>query len=174
MATGTVATGYDAEVAQYMARQKRTADQDRGAADAADADAYKKLMGKFGNPGVSVGDKAAGGLGAGDPKISSNIGLDQPVAASAAAPAPAAPAAPSSPGLEPPKQENPPAPPAPPPPPKKKKKKKKSCLKKTFGVIGKIVKAAVPAVVGFFTGGPVGAVMGAVQGISSVVQKKPA
>ncbi len=41
-------------------------------------------------------------------------------------------------------------------------------------MVGKIAKVAVPAVVGFFTGGPVGAVMGGLQGASSLAQKQPA
>lgn len=63
-------------------------------------------------------------------------------------------------------QEAYPAPPAP------KKKKKKSCLKKTGDVLGKVAKVAVPAVVGFFTGGPAGAAMGAAQGAAGLMQQK--
>lgn len=66
-------------------------------------------------------------------------------------------------------QEAYPAPPA----PQKKKKKKKSCGAKVGGVFKKVVQVAVPTVVGFFTGGPAGAAMGAVQGVAGLAQKQP-
>ena len=77
MAGTAAVSSYDAEVAQYLARQKRTADQDRGAADAADSDAYKKLMGKFGNGGVMVSDSTKG-LAAGGEGTGSRLGLETP------------------------------------------------------------------------------------------------
>lgn len=57
------------------------------------------------------------------------------------------------------------------PEPPKPKAKKKSCMDKTIGVFGKIAKVALPVVVGFFTGGPVGAAMGAVQGAGALSKK---
>jgi hypothetical protein len=57
---------------------------------------------------------------------------------------------------------------APPAPPPKPKKKKKGCWDKTKSVFSKVVKVAVPTVMGFFTGGPVGAGIGAAKGIASL------
>ncbi|MBM3268132.1 MAG: hypothetical protein FJZ01_10840 [Candidatus Sericytochromatia bacterium] len=160
-------------MAQYLARQKRLADQYAGNPDA-ELEDFKKLMGKFSGNGVAVGDSVAKPTPAATDRYPattnptpSSIGLEP---AAPTAPAPASPASP-----EPVKAADQPAPP---PPPKKKKKKKKNCLKKTFDFIGKVVKVAVPAVVGFFTGGPVGAALGAVNGVSNVIaeekQKKAA
>ncbi len=147
MATTAIGTNFDSETAQYMARQKRLADQYAGNPNA-ELEDFKKLMGKFGSDGIAVG----GGVTNPTP---ASIGLEPAVP-----PAPASPAEPAKAAEQ----------PAPPPVPKNKKKKKKNCLQKTLGVVGKIVKVAVPAVVGFFTGGPVGAALGAVNGVSTLVE----
>ncbi|MBM3267222.1 MAG: hypothetical protein FJZ01_06200 [Candidatus Sericytochromatia bacterium] len=57
------------------------------------------------------------------------------------------------------------------PAPPKPKKKKKSCGQKIGGAFKKFAQVAVPAVVGFFTGGPAGAAMGAAKGLATATQK---
>ncbi len=56
------------------------------------------------------------------------------------------------------------------PAPPRPKKKKKSCGQKIGGAFKAFAKVAVPTVIGFFTGGPVGAGLGAAKGVAGLAQ----
>lgn len=126
MPTGPVGGGpFADEILQYNARYKRGEAGDRGAADAADAAAFKKLQGKMAGGGTAVGRT--------DTVASSSNGIPSSIGAETRLGPPSKPAAPEK-------------PPAPPPAPKAEKK---NCLAKVGDFIGKVAgfaAAVIPAV----------------------------